>query len=107
MSDSNDKPNITDLKSPQIQQSKPRFYLKEVNLDRKHKQLLNIFDSEIINLLKLSREGLLDKDGHTALVNLVKIYKEFRQLEKDYIETLSTEELEKKVAARNKDDVEE
>lgn len=82
--------------------SRAGLSLKHINLDKKYKQLINIFDREINHLLIQSRKELVGKLGISSLRDLLELYKDFKQLEKEYIDGLSIEELEKHIEERNK-----
>ncbi len=75
--------------------SKRGTSLKEVNLKRAHKKLLNILDRDINHLLLISREGELKKDQSQALVNYLKLLREFQKEDKLNLENMTDEELER------------
>ncbi len=69
--------------------------LKNVNLTRSEKKLLNILDRQINMLLAVSNHDLFNKDQSLALVNYVKLLKQIQKDSTEDIDKLTDEQLEK------------
>lgn len=69
--------------------------LKRVNLERSEKKLLNILDRQINLLLAISKTNLFNKDEAGALVNYLKVLKQFTKDSTESIDSLTDEQLEK------------
>jgi hypothetical protein len=87
-------PKQTEIKAKK-KSSRAELSLKRVNLERLHRQLLNVLSRETTALLHLSYYEKLDKDAAAALCNYLKLMKELSKMEEDKLSGLSDEELEK------------
>ncbi len=83
-------------KSGKSRKSRAGLSLKEVNLDKTHKKLLNILDRDVSKLLNLSRTKSLTGTQSFSLVNYLKLIKTLKDIELEQLSELSDEELEKK-----------
>lgn len=70
----------------------------EVSLDSIHARQLLILDRETLKLTVQSSAGLLSKDEGIAFERCVKILREFKKEEREYLESLTAEEAEKVAA---------
>lgn len=74
---------------------KPEFYLKNVNLGKQKKRLLNILERDIRKLLKISETEKLSKEDSAAVCTYLKLISEIEKKEVGDLGKLSEEELER------------
>lgn len=77
----------------QIRKHRAGLSLKNVNLDKVHKQLLNVLQREAQHLLVASHAGKLDRDESVSLIDCLNTVLKLKKLEETEAESLSDEEL--------------
>lgn len=63
---------------------------KDVSLDNVHERLMQVLDRETHRLLTQSAAELLNKDQGVAFERCVKILREFKKEEREYLEALAS-----------------
>jgi len=69
--------------------------IKNVDLVKLNKRLLNVLSRDVVHLLEASYKGKLDRDDQQALTNYLKLMKDLQKQEEDALENMSDEELAK------------
>lgn len=74
--------------------------LLKVKLENEAEAIKNIVKLQIVELYRMSKEGLLSKDDSAKLMNYFKIIMDFKKAETDELENMGPEELKKIVEGK-------